>query len=140
MNQVWLNGRLAADPEGGESSQGVSYSTFPIAIERGFGENKQTIFLDCVTFRQSADFVRQHLHKGDAVNVTGSVNVRDWTDQSGVKHRKYEIVVTQVGFPITGKGKGANGNPRGHGSPRNGGASVGAAAGGGPEPYDSNGY
>ena len=84
--------------------------------------------------------MRQHLHKGDAVNVTGSVNVRDWTDQSGVKHRKYEIVVTQVGFPITGKGKGANGNPRGHGSPRNGGASVGAAAGGGPEPYDSNGY
>lgn len=138
MNQVWLNGRLASDPEGGESGQGVSYATFPIAIEKGFGENKQTLFLDCVTFRESANFVRQHLHKGDSVNVTGSINVRDWTDQAGVKHRKFEIVAVQIGFPVSGKGRSSSGNgaARGQSTPRNGRTPVGAAAGSGPEPWE----
>lgn len=133
MNQVWLNGRLASDPEGGESGQGVSYATFAVAIEKGSGENKQAMFLDVVTFRQQADFVKQYLHRGDAVNVTGSINVRDWEDQSGVKRRKFEIVATQVSFPVSGKGRGAgaSGGYSGRGqAPRNGRAApVGAGAG-----------
>ena len=142
MNVICLNGRLAADPECGESGGGVVYATFGLAIEKGYGENKSTMFLDIVTFRQQADFVRQHLHKGDAINVIGSVNVRDWTDGSGVKHRKYEVLATQITFPVSGKSRSAigNGQAKGQGTPRNGQKPAYAAAGAGePQPWD-NGY
>ena len=143
MNVVCLNGRLASDPEGGESSGGVAYATFPVAIEKGYGDNKSVIYLDCCTFRQQADFVLKHLHKADAVNVTGAINVRDWTDQAGVKHRKYEIVATQINFPVSGKARGAGGTGRGQDAPRNGQRPVAAAAGvgagdPGPQPWDND--
>lgn len=144
MNQVWLNGRIAGDPEGGESAQGVAYAVFPIAVERGSGENKQTTFLDCVAFRQQADFIQQYFKKGDSINVTGSISVRDWTDSNGIKHRKYEIMVSQIAFPVAGKGRGSSAgaqttrSARGRENPNNGRSPVGAAAGA-PEPWD-NGY
>lgn len=138
MNQVWLQGRLASDPEGGESGQGVSYAMFPLAVEKGSGDNKSVLYFDCVVFRQTADFARQYLHKGDAVNLIGSVNIRDWTDANGVKHRKYEVTANQVSFPVSGKRRADSGNSRSQGSPRNGRAPAPAAVGGGytPEPPD----
>jgi single-strand DNA-binding protein len=132
MNQIWLQGRLASDPEGGESGNGVSYATFSVAIERGSGESKTTIFLDCVTFRQPADFVKGYLHKGDSVNVIGAVNVRDWEDSNGIKRRKFEVVASQISFPVSGKGRGGNSKP----APRNGGDT--ARAGAAPAPYDDS--
>lgn len=130
MNTVWLQGRLASDPEGGESSQGVSYAKFSVAIERGSGENKQTQFLDCVTFRQQADFVKGYVHKGDAVNIVGSIHVKDWEDQSGVKRRKYEIVATQISFSVSSRSRaGSTGR-----APRNG--DPVAAGAGRPDNYD----
>ena len=119
MNQAWLNGRLASDPEAGTTGSNVSYASFAVALERGSGENKQTIFLDCVAFRQTADFVKQYFKKGDGINALGSINVRDWTDQSGVKHRKYEIIVSQVGFPQGGKAR-SNQNTGREAAPKNG--------------------
>lgn len=143
MNIVCLNGRLAADPEGGESGSGVSYATFGLAVEKGYGENKTTLFLDVVVFRQQADFARQHLHKGDAVNVTGSINVRDWTDQSGIKHRKYEIVASQISFPVSGKGRSGQQRQGNQQGPKNGRAPAPAGGYGpepAPEPWDNGGY
>lgn len=138
MNQVWLNGRLTADPDGGEGGNGIAYAKFSVAIEKGSGENKQTDYIDCVAFRQTAEFVRKYFTKGDAINVVGSISVRDWEDQqSGVKRRKYEIVVTQVGFPVSSRSKNAGGSGGGStgarqgGAPRNGRSHAGAGAGSG---------
>ena len=142
MNQTWLNGRLASDPEGGESNGGVAYAKFTVALEKGSGDNKETTFIDCVAFRQTADFVRKHFTKGAGINATGSISVRDWTDGNGIKHRKYEILVSQVGFPVTGRSRNGGGQGRRDDEPRNGrapaAASAGAAAGGtnGREPWD----
>ena len=115
MNQVWLNGRLAADPEKGTSAQGVDYATFTVAMDKRVGDAKETIFLDCCAFRKTSTFVAQYFKKGDAINVVGSVNVRNWEDRNGLKHRKYEILVNQVGFPISGRSRGtgkSNGEPQ----------------------------
>lgn len=135
MNQVWLNGRLASDPEGGESNGGVTYAKFSVALERGSGDNKEVSYLDCVAFRQTADFVRKHFTKGSGINVVGSISVRDWTDQSGVKHRKYEIIVNNVSFPVTGRSR--SGGQGGRDGQRGDRAPAGAAAGGDREPWDS---
>ena len=134
MNQLWLNGRLASDPEGGESNGGVTYAKFAVALEKGSGDNKEVMYLDCVAFRQTADFVRKHFTKGNGINVIGAISVRDWTDQSGIKHRKYEIIVSQVGFPATGRSRGGQAGRDGQRDNR---VPAGAAAGSGPEPWDN---
>lgn len=155
MNQVWLNGRLASDPEGGESGNGVAYAKFAVALEKGSGDNKEVSYLDCVCFRQQADFVRQYFTKGAGINVIGSISVRDWTDSNGVKHRKYEILVSQVSFPVTGRSRsgggqggrdgggnggrdgGRNGEPRDDRAPAGAATGAAGAAGGdGREPWD----
>jgi len=138
MNQVWLNGRLASDPEGGESNGGVQYAKFSIAIERGSGDNKEVTYLDCVAFRQQADFVRKHFTKGSGINVVGSISIRDWNDNNGVKHRKAEILVSQVGFPVTSRSRSGGGQGRRDDDPKNGRVPAGAAAGGGREPWDQD--
>lgn len=132
MNQIWLQGRLSSDPEGGESGQGVSYATFSLAVERGYGEQKQAMFLDVVTFRQQADFVKQHLNKGDSINIIGSINVRDYEDSNGVKKRKFEVVASQISFPVSGKSRSDGFSGR---APRNGGSRAPVGAGR-PDPYD----
>jgi single-strand DNA-binding protein len=103
LNLVCINGRMAGDPESGQSQQGVAYATIPVAVERGQGENKQVTYLDCVAFRQQADFVSKYFNKGDAINLVGSISVRDWQDRNGIKHRKFEIVVNEVSFPASGR-------------------------------------
>lgn len=115
MNQVWLQGRLTSDPEGGTSAQGVEYATFAVALERKTAEGKQTTYVDCVAFRQTADVVGKHFGKGDAINVVGAISVRDWTDSAGVRRRKFEVIVDRVGFPVSGR--------RNRGSRPNGGQS-----------------
>jgi len=132
MNQVWLNGRLASDPESGESGSGVNYAKFAVAIERGSGESRETTFLDCVVFRQTAEFVSKYFGKGDAINVVGSISVRDWEDSNGIKRRKYEILVSQVSFPASGKSRGTS-NSRQSGNGRR--PAPAAATRGYDEPY-----
>jgi len=136
MNQVWLNGRLASDPEGGESNGGVTYAKFAVALERGSGDNKEVMYLDCVAFRQTADFVKKYFAKGNGINVVGSISVRDWTDQSGVKHRRTcEILVKQVSFAVTGRSR-SGGQAGKDGGEKESRAPAGAAAGGDREPWD----
>lgn len=136
MNQVCLNGRLAQDPEGGESAQGVQYATFQLAVTKLSGGQQEVMFISCCAFRTTAEFVRKHFHKGDGINLTGSLNVRDWTDQSGVKHRKFEILADKVGFPQGGKTQARSGN-NGNRAPRNSRPEpAGVAAEPSPEPCD----
>jgi single-strand DNA-binding protein len=113
MNQVWINGRLASDPESGTSAQGVTYARFQVAIEHGYGENKTVMFLDCCAFRKTADFISQYFKKGDSCNLTGAISVRDWTDQNEVKRRKYEILVSQAEFPVSGRRQQSKSNGSG---------------------------
>lgn len=104
MNIVCLNGRLADDPKGGESAQGVAYATFSIVLDKPMSKGeREPMYVPCCVFRQTADFVQKHFKKGDGINVSGSLNVRDWIDQSGVRRRNTEVVVNQVSFPVSGK-------------------------------------
>jgi single stranded DNA-binding protein len=87
MNQVCLNGRLAQDPEGGESGKGVLYATFNLAITKLSNGQQEVMYVSCCAFRATAEFVRKHFNKGDRINISGTLNVREWTDQSGAGTR-----------------------------------------------------
>ena len=60
LNSVIIMGRLTADPELRTTPNGVSVTSFTVAVDRRFqkqGEEKQTDFISVVAWRQTADFV-----------------------------------------------------------------------------------
>lgn len=100
LNHVTLIGRMTADPELRYTGQNTAVCSFTLAVERDIkadGE-KQTDFIDCVAWRKGAEFVSKYFTKGSMAVVAGSLQIRDWTDNDGNKHRSAEINAQNVYF------------------------------------------
>ena len=99
MNKAILIGNLARDPESRTTPSGVSCTTFTVACNRRF-VNQQGVreadFINCVAWRQNADFVARYLTKGSKVAVEGSIQTRSYDAQDGSKRYVTEIVVDSV--------------------------------------------
>ena len=99
MNKAILIGNLARDPETRNTPSGVSCTTFTVACNRRF-VNQQGVreadFINCVAWRQNADFVARYLTKGSKVAVEGSIQTRSYDAQDGTKRYVTEIVVDSV--------------------------------------------
>ena len=120
LNVVALMGRLVADPELRHTPQGVSVTTFTIAVDRSFvrqGEPRQADFLDIVAWRSTAEFVCKYFQKGSLIAVDGSIQTRSYQDKNGNNHKAFEIVANNVNF-AGGKGGSGNGNGGAYSSAR----------------------
>ena len=101
LNVVALMGRLVADPELRHTPQGVSVTTFTIAVDRSFvrqGEQRQADFIDIVCWRSSAEFVCKYFQKGSLIAVNGSIQTRTYQDKNGNNRKAVEIVADNVHF------------------------------------------
>ncbi|MBR2460159.1 MAG: single-stranded DNA-binding protein [Clostridia bacterium] len=105
LNKVVLAGHLTATPELRQTPNGVSVTTFSIAVNRRVGKSadgqpaQQTVdFFNLVAWRSVADFVTRYFRKGSAICVTGSIQNRSWTDQQGNKRYATEIIVDEAFF------------------------------------------
>ena len=61
MNVVCLLGRLTATPEQKTTQNGVSVTSFSVAVDRAYqpkGAERQTDFINCVAWRGTAEFAR----------------------------------------------------------------------------------
>ncbi|MEG2054556.1 MAG: single-stranded DNA-binding protein, partial [Oscillospiraceae bacterium] len=70
LNIVALQGRLTADPELRQTQSGISVARFTLAVDRSFakaGEERKADFINCLAWRQTADFVCKYFHKGSAM-------------------------------------------------------------------------
>ena len=97
FNKAILGGRLTADPELKQTPQGVSVTQFSVAINRK-GKDAGTDFINCVAWRQTADFIHNFFKKGSSICVTGSIQVRSWNDQQNQKRYVTEIIVEEAYF------------------------------------------
>ena len=101
LNVVALMGRLVADPELRQTPQGVSVTTFTIAVDRSFvrqGEQRQADFIDIVCWRSTAEFVCKYFTKGSLIAVNGSIQTRSYQDRNGNNRKAFEIVADNVHF------------------------------------------
>ena len=104
LNKVILAGRLTRDPELKQTTSGVSVTSFSIAINRRYkaGEQQEADYLDIVAWRQTAEFITRYFRKGSSIAITGSAQVRKWTDKDGGKRSTVEFVADEVYF-VDGK-------------------------------------
>ena len=101
INNVVLMGRLTAVPELKTTQSGISTVRFSVAVERRYnkqGEERQTDFVDCVAWRQTAEFVSKYFNKGSMIAVVGSIQTRNYEDKNGNKRKAVEVQVDNVSF------------------------------------------
>lgn len=102
LNQIIIMGRLTRDPELMRTSSGLSCVNFSVAVERDFpnkdtGE-KEVDFIDCVAWRQTADFIGKYFKKGSLIVVSGRLQVSTWTDKGGNNRKTAAVVANNVYF------------------------------------------
>ena len=101
LNSVCLMGRLVADPELRQTPSGVSVCSFRIAVDRTYqpkGQEKQTDFINIVTWRQQAEFVSKYFSKGRLIGIDGSIQTRNYEDKNGNKRTAVEVVADRAFF------------------------------------------
>ena len=101
LNRIILIGRLVADPQLRYTQTGIAVANFTIAVDRPFltqaGE-RETDFIDIVSWRKQAETVANHLSKGRLVAVEGRLQVRSYDDQNGIRRKAAEVVADKVRF------------------------------------------
>lgn len=97
INKSILGGRLTADPELKQTPQGISVTSFQIAVNRK-GKDAQTDFITCQAWRQTAEFICKYFKKGSSICVVGNIQTRTWTDSNNQKRYATEVVVDEALF------------------------------------------
>lgn len=112
LNKIILMGRLTTDPELKRTANDYSVTSFTLAVDGGYGENKKTDFIECVAWRQTAEFVTRYFSKGKMIAVEGKLQTRTYEDKNGNKRKAVEVLVEQCFFT----GEKAS-NDTGHSAP-----------------------
>lgn len=97
LNHIVLQGRLTADPEIRVTPNGTSVVSFSLAVNRDYNK-EETDFINCVAWRNSAEFIQKYFHKGDMMIVSGRLQIRSYTDKAGNKRTAAEVVTDNSYF------------------------------------------
>lgn len=109
LNKILIMGRLTKDPELRRTQNGNAVVSFTVACDRDRKDqdgSKQTDFIDCVAWRNNAEFVSKYFTKGRMAVVEGRLQLRDWTDNNGNKRRATEVLAENVYFGDSKKDTG----------------------------------
>ena len=101
MNKVILVGNLTRDPEYRTTPSGATVCNFSIAVQRRFANQqgvREADFINCVAWRQQADFVHRFFTKGRKIGVVGSIQTRTYDAQDGSKRYVTEVVCDECEF------------------------------------------
>ena len=90
-------GRLTKDAELRQTQGGVPVASFSMAVERRF-QKGEVDFINCVAWRQTAEFVSKWFQKGSMIAVVGSVQTRKYTDSEGKERTVTEVVADEAYF------------------------------------------
>lgn len=101
MNSVNLSGRLTADPELRRTQNSTAVCSFTLAVQRPHVKDT-TDFINCVAWRQSAEYLTQYGKKGAWLEVSGAFTTRKYEDSNGNKRTAYEITCDSVKLPVSG--------------------------------------
>lgn len=98
MNKVILTGRLTKDSElKFTPGTGTAVANFTIAVDTGFGDKKETAFINIVVWGKSAEVAAERTHKGSKVLVQGRINTRSYDAKDGHKVYVTEVIADNYG-------------------------------------------
>lgn len=98
MNRVCLIGRLTSKPELRYTTSNIACTNITIAIDRNYGEEKKTDFINVVVWRKQAENVCKYLDKGSLVSVEGRLQQNSYEDRDGNRRYKLDVVADNIQF------------------------------------------
>jgi single-strand DNA-binding protein len=125
LNNITIMGRLTRDPELRRTGSGIAVANFTVAVDRdrsGQDGQKETDFIDCVAWRQTAEFVSKYFGKGRMIVVSGRLQITKYTDKDGNKRSRAEVVADNCYFADSKKDAESAGVSTGGYSASSGGA------------------
>ena len=85
LNRITIMGRLTGDPVMRYTQSQTPVASFSLAVERDFGNrdtgDREVDFINCVAWRNTADFVTKYFKKGSMAVVSGRLQIRNWKDK-----------------------------------------------------------
>lgn len=113
FNKVVLVGRLTDKPELRQTASGTSVANFTLAVDRGYGEDKQTDFIPVVAWKGTAETIAKFCDKGTQILVCGPLQTKKWEDKDGNKRSTIEVLANE--FKFCDSRKSSEGNSSGEG-------------------------
>jgi single-strand DNA-binding protein len=101
MNKIYLIGNVTKEVELSKTPSGVQVCRFTLAVSRDYkNENgeKVTDFFNCTAWRNLAETIGKYIKKGNKLAVVGSVQMRNYEDNQGIKRTAIDVIVTDCEF------------------------------------------
>ena len=96
--KCYAHGRLTRDPELRRTPSGTAVVKCGLASDYGWGDKKDTIFMDCVAFGKTAEIIAEYSNKGDAIIFEGELQANKWEDKEGNKKERIELKIDGFQF------------------------------------------
>ena len=99
VNRVVLVGRITREPETQTTNTGVPYVRFTLAVNRPFKDQngeRPADFINCIAWRQQADFMKNFVHKGNQLAVEGRIQTNSYQDANGNNRQAFDVLVESV--------------------------------------------
>lgn len=106
MNKIILLGRLTKSPEIMTTSNEKLVGKFTLAVPRKYvkeGAERESDFINIVTFGKNAEFIGKFFQKGQQVLVTGRLEINQYEDENGEKRYNAQIIGEEFDFADTKK-------------------------------------
>lgn len=98
VNKTIIQGRLVRDPELRRTQSGTAVASFTVAWSEKYKETERKLFLPCVAWKSSAEFVSNYFSRGSEIIVEGSLTSRQWQDKNGNNRETVELVADHLHF------------------------------------------
>ena len=101
MNLVEIIGNITKDIELKETSTGVKYTRFSIAVNRQTKNEEgeyETDFFNVVAWRKTAEHISNYFGKGRKIAIVGRLQQNSYDDNEGNHRTSVEIVANEVYF------------------------------------------
>lgn len=96
FNKAILVGRLTKDIELRRTTSGTEVAQFSVAVDRNVGKGKQSQadFINCVAWKERAEFLSNYGRKGTLLLIEGKIQTDNYTDQKTNRtvYRTYILV------------------------------------------------
>ena len=99
FNKCILMGNLTRDPELRFTQNNTALCKFTIAVDSGWGDKKETAFVDCTMWGKRAEAFERFHSKGSTALVEGEIKQDTWEDKNtGAKRSKLTVTVSDWSF------------------------------------------
>jgi len=98
-NKVILIGHITKDLELKYSNDGMPICSFNIAVNNGYGDKREAVFIQVTAFKKTAENINEYCKKGDAILVDGYIKQENWEEKdTGKKRSKLVVIANTVQF------------------------------------------